>query len=124
MPLDYEYTCPKIDDAIEDSKTEIHSHIEDLLHRFDLPLEEFNEILKDAAGCLSDVIADLIEELRTTNEKMRDAADKQIENLNDELAISYDEKHELEEQVNSLQVERDEAESEAEEYRGMYEELL
>lgn len=88
MPLDFKHTCPTI-----------NRHIERIEHSIrDTLLDKFQDMLPLVSGTylkgMVDVwateiylnISDDIEAIRETNEDMRSAADKQIDDLVDELA--------------------------------------
>jgi len=93
MSLDFPYTCPVIDKALEMIKNEIDYYVG----------EEAND------GLYRD-IAEHVEEIRKTNEEMRGQADLQIDKLEEELGEVYstlEDKNEecegLEDELESLQ---------------------
>ncbi len=85
--FDYGYTCPEIDAAINQAKAEIESHIDDILsdacgllekkQRAELAARYAEQLYHDLEGAF--------EKARSSNEKMRDAADDQISGLKDEV---------------------------------------
>ena len=92
MSLDHPYTCPDIDRAINSAKDEIYNQVRQIVldnnpwleHCNHLP-DEFEFEIKQAAECLSDIIADLFEDVRSCNEDMRTSADKQLSELEDNI---------------------------------------
>lgn len=85
--FDYPNTCPQIDSAIRNAKSEIESYIDDilsdacgLLHKSDRA-----RLAENYADGLYGRIEDAFEEARSANEKMREAADIQISELKDEI---------------------------------------
>lgn len=108
MSLDFEYTCPKIDAAIEMANHHFDEVVKSLIDR--LPIEEQQDILNDTYQEF-DYIKDQFEELRTLNEDMRSAAEKQIDDLNDELSEARDEIDDLKKQIEELENEKDELKS-------------
>jgi len=132
MPLDHPFTCPKIDTAISSAKVEIYAAIEGIVGTLD---PEFEAIMEDRTGyppgeipdlldpvavgkfyikemtaVLHDEIADMFEDMRTVNEELRDAAEKQIDNMHDrieeleaELETAQDRIHILEQENSELE---------------------
>ncbi len=101
MGLDYHFTCPTIDGNIKDFKSDIAYYIEDVIEKsnegkainIDVYVEEIYRLF-----------GSYFEEVRKTNEGMRNAADKQISNLLDQLADASIEINELTEQIKLLEV--------------------
>lgn len=88
MSFDYPWTCPDIDRQISSIKEELICILDDA-YQDACPLLESGQRrgLAEKEGSLAyDRIEDYIEEIRATNEKMRKAAEKQIEALTDEIA--------------------------------------
>lgn len=86
--FDYPNTCPKIDSAIGDAKRIIENFLVDLIAEVCpyIPEQEIKKLADDNAAQLYRGLEDAFEEVRTTNEDMRDEADRQIGQLKDELA--------------------------------------
>lgn len=86
--FDYEYTCPKIDKLIDRAKGEMANFIDGLLEEA-CPLLDSRErrrIADEKAEGAYGAIEDVLEGVRATNEKMREAAERQIRALTEELA--------------------------------------
>lgn len=93
MPFDYGYTCPSIDKLIDEAKDQIHSHIESVVLEnnpyilsHDIP-QSLKEHIKDVSDALYEALEDVFEGCRSINEEMRDAADKQIGELEEQVEI-------------------------------------
>jgi len=88
MSFNYGYTCPNIDKEIEAAKQNIRDNIEEIVEECcplltDDPLAQFasrwaDEIYNGIESCF--------EIVRETNENMRTEAERQIGNLEDEIA--------------------------------------
>ena len=91
--FDYPNTCPKIDSAIGDAKRIIENFLVDLIAEVCpyIPERELKKLADDNAAQLYRGLEDAFEEVRTTNEDMRDEADRQIGQLKDELeSLGYE----------------------------------
>jgi len=114
MPLDYSYTCPTIDSAIEDIKDVIRDVVTCTAEEFGGDYDEAharnyaNELIRHYEATLTNAI----EEIRRTNEDMRSEADTQIDDIKDELSESDDKVRLLEEEIESLKQLLDELEYE------------
>ena len=99
--FDYGNTCPKIDDAIREAQDQMESFIEDVL--IDacglLPDKTRRELAANYAKELYNRIEDAFENVRSANVDMRDEADRQIGNLNDEIESLNAQVSELEARV-------------------------
>jgi polyhydroxyalkanoate synthesis regulator phasin len=86
--FDFGITCPRIDKAIEGAQKEIKSFVDDLLIEA-CPLlsdQDRKELASKYALHLYRQLEDCFEMTRKSNEEMRNAADKQISDLKDEIA--------------------------------------
>jgi len=103
MPLNFPYTCPKIDAGISQAQEEIFSAFDSLIEDACplLPISHRHDEAADRRDRLFKNISDVFESFRRLNEQMREQADIQIENL--------------EEQVNALQTRIEELEARLEE---------
>src|SRR5690606_4220217 len=92
MALDFNNTCPQIDDCIEDFKHYSEQFIENFIECF-LPSDlhyresiEFKSYVVSKTEELNSNILPLFEKLRELNSEMRDVADKQIGDLEDKIS--------------------------------------
>ena len=88
VEFDYPNTCPKIDRAINIARSQINSFLDDLLEEA-CPLIEVTwrkKLASDYADRLYDSLEDVFEETRRTNEDMRREADRQIDDLMNEVS--------------------------------------
>lgn len=87
MELDFNYTCGEIDDAITDVKSLAETVLTDFL--YDLSNcdneEDTQRLLRDSLGYFNDEFIHYFEKVRQLNSDMRDAADKQLTSLDNEL---------------------------------------
>jgi polyhydroxyalkanoate synthesis regulator phasin len=88
VDFDFGNTCPIIDKAIKGAQKEIESFVDELLMEASplLPDKDRKELASKYALHLYRDIEDYFEMTRKSNEEMRDAADKQISDLKDEIA--------------------------------------
>jgi hypothetical protein len=88
VSFDYANTCPKIDKAILSAKSNITSHIDDVLSDACplLPRDARIKFAEDYAERLFSDLEDIFEETRNTNEDMRHEAERQISDLKEEIA--------------------------------------
>ena len=116
MGLDYNYTCPSIDEDINDLKAEIKSYLEsvvDELNPFiDFKRDDVKAVISESGEGLYEQLSYLFEKTRQTNEDMRTAAEKQIQNIEDELSDLKDINSELDSRVTELESEISSLESE------------
>lgn len=111
MKLDFEYTCPKIDEAIEQMKQEVYDHLYDItvdqhpclstVSSHEMP-KEVVEYIKEHADSMSDTLTELFESLRSLNEDMRDAADNQLAELADIVEDLTSERNDLQAQLDNM----------------------
>src|SRR5574343_445081 len=108
--FEYPYTCPTIDKCIDECEDIILYNIERFLCS-NFSSESYNiiELSKELSDSIYEKISYCFENVRETNEKMRNAADKQIIHLNDEINdLNYkienleDEKYHLENKIDDL----------------------
>ena len=96
--FDFGITCPRIDKAIESAQKQIEGFVDELLMDASplLPDKDRKELASRYALDLYRQLEDCFEMTRRSNEEMRDAADKQISDLKDEIS-------DLEQQVELLE---------------------
>src|SRR5690554_1415155 len=92
MALDFNNTCPQIDDCIEDYKYNAESFVINLIEHF-IPADlqdsnhwRFKSFVDDKLKELNSYILPLFEKLRELNSEMRDVADNQIGDLEDKIS--------------------------------------
>ena len=102
--FDFAHTCPKIDKAINSCKDRLESYLTDYINEMCpmIPDQKVAEIAKDWSEQIYDDISDCFESVRQTNEEMRDEANRQIANLEDELENAKDEIISLERQLDAF----------------------
>lgn len=102
--FDFAHTCPKIDKAIDSCKDRLESYLIDYINEMCpmIPDIKVAEIAKDWSKQMYDDISDCFESVRQTNEEMRDEANRQIANLEDELENARDEVKYLERQLDAV----------------------
>lgn len=96
MSFDYPYTCPKIDKCIDEAEDKISDFLSDCLQEA-LPLlstETHNFLVKIWTQDLYMSLEKIFEETRSSNSEMRNAAEKQIKELENllsqtELDVEY-----------------------------------
>ena len=105
--LDHGYTCSDIDGAITEIKAEMASTLDDVIS--DYAPQTRDEDREDAAnGFADDLYGEIeshIEAVRKTNEDLRSAAERQLEEMQDRI-------DELESEVNDLECDKDRLEDE------------
>lgn len=86
--FDYPYTCPTIDRGIQSMRRAIKDHIENSTSQLVpfLNSGQIEEWAEDGLDGLIDELADIFEQVRESNEEMREAAEAQIKALIDENA--------------------------------------
>ena len=87
MSFNYPHTCPKIDKSIGGIKDRIDNKIESIIEQL-CPLMSFEDkrrLTNVWTFELYESIEDLIEDIRDTNVDMRDKAEEQIVQLENEL---------------------------------------
>ena len=105
MALDFNNTCPQIDDCIEDFKHYSEQFIISLIEHF-IPTDmqdsnhwKFKSFVEDRLKEHNSDILPLFEKLRDINSEMRDVADKQIGDLEDKISEQEEYISELEKQL-------------------------
>ena len=105
MSLDFNNTCPQIDDCIEDFKHYSEQFIISLIEHF-IPTDmqdsnhwRFKNFVEDRLKEHNSDILPLFEKLRELNSEMRDVADKQIGDLEDKISEQEEYISELEKQL-------------------------
>lgn len=85
--FDYSQTCPDIDKAIAAAKHDLVSGIYQVIEDVSplIPPDEIEKLAKQYADKIYSDIGDAFETVRETNSDMRDAANKQISDLLDEI---------------------------------------
>jgi len=87
MELDFDYTCPYIDDNIGYLKDLAKNVLEDFLH--DIPdcdsEEDKKNLIKDSACYFVEEFVSMFEKVRQLNSDMRSQAEKQLDSLDNEL---------------------------------------
>ena len=89
MSLDFNNTCPIIDGKIEGAKEDINYYFKDMLDDIKKQLPKDVEIeieLTDYTDRLKNDILSYFEDLRSLNSDMRTQAERQINDLADEVA--------------------------------------
>jgi len=101
MGLYFGFTCGDIDGAINSSRDAIRSHIKGIIEQVCPMLSEstLNELTEENTNYLIDEIASEFETLRGLNSDMREQADRQIDNLEDELSEMTGERDTLQEEL-------------------------
>lgn len=106
--FDYANTCPQIDRALKEAEAEL-SNVMDTLLGEACPLLtggfHRRDILIDWSKRGFEAVEQAFEEVRSTNEDMRRAAESQIESLADELSDADAEIEALKQRVSDLESE-------------------
>lgn len=107
MPLDFGSTCPDIDRTISNLKDIIASAFYDICSDISTYLDSDKQqsLADDYTEALANDILDSFEQVRTTNEEMRDAANSQIGNLEDTIVDLSAELEDLKNYVTTLEIE-------------------
>lgn len=102
--FDFAHTCPKIDKAIDSCKDTLESYLSGYIENLCpyIPSTEVERISKDWSKEMYNAISDYFENVRQTNEKMRDEANRQIANLEDEISTLKNEIKSLESQLGAV----------------------
>ena len=105
MALDFNNTCPQIDDCIEDFKHYSEQFIISLIEHF-IPTDmqdsnhwRFKSFVEDRLKEHNSDVLPLFEKLRELNSEMRDVADKQIDDLEVKIIEQEEYISELEKQL-------------------------
>jgi gas vesicle protein len=91
--FDFPHTCPKIDKAIDSCKDKLENYLIDYIGEICsyIPHDKICEIAKKWSIEMYDGIADCFESVRQTNEQMREEANIQIANLENDIEKLNDE---------------------------------
>lgn len=123
LKLDYEYTCPRFDEAIDWTHDELTEALDEFLQEIanaiiyrpeDEPNDELldnidtDKIRDEIHNRHCENIRDKIEECRQSNVDMRDKAEEQLTEINEQLQEMQD----FEQQVETLEKEKAQIESE------------
>ena len=102
--FNFAHTCPKIDKAIDSCKDTLESYLTDYINELSpmIPDAEVERIAKEWSKQMYDAISDCFENVRQTNEEMRDEANRQIADLEDEISNLKDEIKSLEGQLDAV----------------------
>ncbi len=102
--FDFGHTCPKIDKAIDSCKDTLENYLIDYINELSpmIPDAEVERIAKEWGKQMYDDISDCFESVRQTNEEMRDEANRQMADLEDELENVKDEIKHLEHQLDAV----------------------
>jgi len=105
MSFDYPNTCPTIDKSINSAKREIRDFIFRILDENGIPPEDKSiaNLTDEYFDQLWYHLEDTYESVRTTNTKMRDAAEKQIHSIEVECEDHIDEIKQLESIIRTLE---------------------
>lgn len=108
MALNFNNTCPIIDNIIFDFNSEIKRLLKEMAKDYYLQVEKEKkeEFIGFYIEKIYDIFGNMFEEVRGTNEEMRAAADYQIDELEEKLEEVENEKEELENQVDELEEEK------------------
>ena len=112
--LDYDYTCPDIDKNINELKDIFKESIKELLIRFrdeKFDNEDVDEISEDCASDLYSDFEDYFENVRKTNEDLRNAANDQIYTLKGSIETLEYEIEEKENEIETLNINIDQLHS-------------
>lgn len=93
MSLDYPYTCPDLDELIDQACDVIDEHVFSIVVEQNpwlgddesLMPKHFLDSVKEVQDCLKDEIKDIFEDSRSINENIREAADNQINELKERV---------------------------------------
>ena len=105
--FDFGYTCPDINKSIDALKSDIESHIDNMIDILCpiLGAKERNTLIKEYVEEFYSSFEKSIEDIRSTNQDMRDAAEKQISDIINEKSNLEDEIKDLELKVSELESE-------------------
>ncbi len=107
MSLDYGYTCSIIDDNEKDLKAEIESALINIINEFCPYVDETDKQvvmeINNRTERLYDTISYLFENVRRTNEEMREQANRQISELENKIDEYKEDISDLEKNVNNIE---------------------
>lgn len=120
--FEYEFTCPTIDKALDEIDTVVDYAIDDILkHDYENAEVQFRLDLRQD---ILDAIYVAVEKVRTSNQDIREAAEKQITELFDELSSAAEEIDDLNKRVEQLENEVSDWKIEYEETNRAYNRVL
>jgi len=98
MPFKYPHTCPDIDRQISEAKSVLKDYFRDLISDICpvLGAKELDEIVEKYTKYTYEDLEDIFEKVRSTNEDMREEANRQIESLEDDVSDLQEKIYELE----------------------------
>jgi ubiquinone biosynthesis protein UbiJ len=102
--FDFAHTCPKIDKAIGACKERVEYALIPIIQSIceHIPDDKATELAKKFTNEVYLEVENCFESVRETNEEMRDSANKQIADLEDEIeTLKYEVKH-LERQLDAV----------------------
>lgn len=114
MGFSYRYTCPIIDDNINEFRDTVEDFLKDVIHQcsplvsdidLDKKAEEYEEDLYN-------MVEKYFENLRACNSDMRDEADEQIENVENEVEEKEEQIRDLDDRIEELEKEVEELKDE------------
>ena len=114
MGLDYQYTCPIIDEKIDEIEEIVKGVLRDTIDQFApmTPDDFTTEYINKTWSSYSDDITYYLEEVRDSNRAIREAADDQIEQAEEDVETLETRAEQAEQEVTALENRVDEALSE------------
>ena len=106
MRLDFEYTCPVINQGIDNVKEVLYFEIKSLLEEINgkkLIKEDLENISKDFKDTLYSEIEYIFEDVRKVNEEMRTAANSQLDDMEGKNEDLKSEIEDLERSIKDLE---------------------
>lgn len=114
--FDHPYTCNSIDEALNDLKgflqDELDSFADSVVDAYEDPDESYTRDLDFYLTRIYEYCEEACERVRTENQDMRDAAEKQLDSMADEIEDITDEKNHIEFDRDNLQTTVDDLEDE------------
>lgn len=101
--FDYSFTCPKIDENIDNFRQLLDDKVYSFMEKYLPNLEDSKDIRDELLDDIYDSAEEIFENVRECNDDMRKEAEWQIEEKNDEI-------EELKHQVSHLEWEKEELE--------------
>lgn len=110
MGFEYSYTCPDIDQGIENYKDDVKQYLSDMLSDSNPLLQGENKenLINEYSEHICNSFSDNFENVRQSNEDMRKEAEHQIEAVEGDLEEAKDLAKELEERNEVLESRIDE----------------
>lgn len=87
MSFDYHWTCPDIDQTIDELKDQILSELIEAVEKImgDNCSEDEKQSLQEYSDCIYELVSGAVEKIRDTNSDMRKEASSQIGSLQDKV---------------------------------------